>query len=79
MKVIKEMQKNTGTKKDIRNFPDIRELPTLEELAKLQGVKPVEKFEALLGDFWSGGEDIDDFIAWLRNLRSEGSSREIED
>lgn len=64
------MQKNTGTKKDIRNFPDIWEHPILEELAKLQGVKPVEKFEALLGDFWPEDEDIDDFISWLRNRRN---------
>jgi hypothetical protein len=42
-------------------------------LAKLQGVKPVERFEDLLGDFWPEDETCDEFIAWLREGRQDRS------
>ncbi|MBW3624283.1 MAG: hypothetical protein KY468_12825 [Armatimonadetes bacterium] len=47
------------------------------ELAEQQGVKPVERFEDLLGDFWLEEESIDDFIATVRAWRNEGVAREL--
>src|SRR5207245_7324682 len=40
-------------------------------LAEAQGVKPVERFEDLLGDFWPEDETCDEFIAWLREGRED--------
>src|SRR4051812_29921354 len=45
----------------------------LEAMSRLQGAKPVARFEDLLGNFWPEGEDIDDFIATIRRWRREGS------
>lgn len=45
----------------------------LLELAKAQEVKPVERFEDLLGDFWPEDETCDEFIAWLREGRRDGT------
>ena len=47
---------------------------TVEELARQQGVRPIEKAEDLLGDFWPEDEDIEDFLAALREWRSEGTT-----
>jgi hypothetical protein len=47
------------------------------ELAEQQGVKPVEKFEDLLGDFWPENESIDDFIATVRQWRAEELPRNL--
>jgi hypothetical protein len=47
--------------------------PDLEELAAQQNVKPVTRFEDLLGDFWPADEDVDDFIAAVRQWRREGA------
>jgi len=46
-------------------------------LAEAQGVKPVERFEDLLGDFWPEEETGDQFLAWLREERRDrhGESR----
>jgi hypothetical protein len=43
----------------------------LLRLAEAQGVKPVERFENLLGDFWPEDETGDQFIAWLREGRRD--------
>jgi hypothetical protein len=43
-------------------------------LAESQGVKPVEDFEDLLGDFWPVEETCDEFIAWLREGRRDRRS-----
>jgi hypothetical protein len=40
-------------------------------LAEEQGVKPVERFEDLLGDFWPEDETCDEFLAWLRMGRQD--------
>jgi hypothetical protein len=47
--------------------------PTVEELAAEQGVKPVD--EATLDamqDVWPADESIDEFLAWLREIRQQG-------
>ena len=41
----------------------------LTDLARQQGVEPVQRFEALLGDFWPEDESIEEFLAWLRHER----------
>jgi hypothetical protein len=46
-------------------------------LAEQQGVKPVERFEDLLGDFWPEDESIDDFIAAVRQWRAEDVPRDL--
>jgi hypothetical protein len=46
----------------------------LTALARDQGVKPVERFEDLLGDFWPEDEDVDDFIAARRQWQWEGQT-----
>ena len=46
---------------------------TLHELAAEQGVRPVERFEDLLGDFWPEDESVDDFLDAVRRWRREGS------
>ena len=42
-------------------------------LAEAQGVKPVARFEDLLGDFWPDDETCDQFITWLRDSRRDRS------
>jgi hypothetical protein len=49
----------------------------VQRLAEEQGVKPVERFEDLLGDFWPEDESIDDFIAAVRHWRDEDRPREL--
>jgi hypothetical protein len=46
----------------------------LAALAAQQGVRPVTRFEDLLTDIWPEDEDIDDFIATLRQWRHEGDN-----
>lgn len=46
---------------------------SLEELSLQQGVKPVANFTDLLGDFWPEDESAEEFIATLKEWRSEGS------
>ncbi len=48
--------------------------PDLQQLMAEQGVKPVERLEDLLGDFWPEDESIDDFIAAVRRWRREGDA-----
>lgn len=49
----------------------------LVALASTQGVKPVTRFQDLLGDFWPEDEEADDFIAarrqWQRERRADSS------
>ncbi len=40
-------------------------------LAQAQGVKRVERFEDLLGDFWPEDETCDEFVRWLREGRQD--------
>lgn len=42
-----------------------------ETLARRQGVRPVERFEDLLGDFWPEDEKGEDFDEWLRCIRRD--------
>ena len=46
---------------------------SLEELSKQQGVKPVTNFADLLGDFWPEDESVEEFLATLKEWRSEGT------
>jgi len=51
---------------------------TLEELAAEQGVKPIEDVDAFLKSakgIWPENESIDDFLAWLREMRRVGGPR----
>lgn len=46
---------------------------SLETLAKQQGVVPVARFDDLRGDFWPVDETVDEFLAALKEWRSEGA------
>ena len=43
----------------------------IQQFIEQQGLKPVERFEDLLGDFWPEDESIDEFIATVRQWRRE--------
>ena len=43
--------------------------PSIEELMAEQGVQPVKDPGELLGDFWPEDENIDDFLAAVREWR----------
>ena len=43
--------------------------PLIEELKLAQGTIPTSDPRELFGDFWPGDEDIDDFLATLRDWR----------
>lgn len=48
---------------------------SLDELIAEQGVQPIDDFQGFLdeiGDVWPQEESVDEFIAWLRQLRREG-------
>ncbi len=45
---------------------------SLDEIALQQGVPQPQNIESLAGDFWPEDEDIDDFIASVREWRREG-------
>lgn len=45
----------------------------LQSLADQQDVKPVQDFDDLLGDFWPEDETAEEFIATIREWRSEGA------
>ncbi|HEX8283977.1 MAG TPA: hypothetical protein VF588_11510 [Pyrinomonadaceae bacterium] len=49
----------------------------VRELAKQQGVKPISNLEDLKGDFWPEEESVDDFLAWVRELRQSDKPRSI--
>lgn len=44
----------------------------LRALAAHHGVKPVTNFDALLGGFWPGDDDLEDFAETVRQWRREG-------
>jgi hypothetical protein len=43
--------------------------PSIEELKQVQGTIPTSDPTELLGDFWPEDENIDDFLAALREWR----------
>jgi hypothetical protein len=48
---------------------------SVDELIAEQGIQPIENFDAFLdeiGDFWPQEESVEEFDAWLRQLRREG-------
>ena len=45
-------------------------------LAEQQGIKPVQNFDDLLGDFWPEDESIDEFVATVRAWRDEEKLKE---
>jgi hypothetical protein len=51
---------------------------TIEQLAEEQGIGPFD-FKAAQAEatFWPEDENVDDFIAALRQWRSEGETRQI--
>lgn len=64
---------------DDQRTPEQREaLARLLKLAEEQGVKPLTR-EALeaMGSVWPEDESVDDFIAAVREWRSEGGEREL--
>jgi hypothetical protein len=50
-----------------------KEVPDLLGIAREQGVGPVTDLRRLRGDFWPEDENIDDFIAAVREWRREGT------
>lgn len=48
----------------------------LDLLVTSHGIKPVTRFEKLLGDFWPEDESADDFIAAVREWRREGAGEQ---
>lgn len=71
---IERKRKRAGASVAPKGTPGLWQHPTLEQLAKQQGVKPVEKFEDLLGNFWPADEDIDEFNTDIRRLRNQSSN-----
>lgn len=55
----------------------LKPLKSIEQLAAEQGTRPL-KFEEMLGDFWPEDESVDDFIAAVRQWRSEGEQRSFD-
>ncbi len=47
------------------------------ELAKRQGVKPIQNRDDLKGDFWPEEESVDEFLAWVRELRQSDKPRSV--
>jgi len=45
----------------------------IDSLAKDQGVSPCTSIEALKGDFWPPDEDLDEFVATIREGRRESN------
>jgi hypothetical protein len=65
-------------------YPSLDQAPTpaerrkeIEDRMRQRGLAPIEDFDRYLeevGDFWPKDETCDEFLAWLRKLRQEGSS-----
>lgn len=49
----------------------------LELLAARQGVTAITDFDELLGDFWPEEENLDQFLATVREWRDEGENRSL--
>ena len=45
----------------------------LSALASEQGVAPLSRFDDLIGDFWPEDDNVDEFIATVREWRREGT------
>jgi hypothetical protein len=45
----------------------------IDKLASEQGIKPINNFEDLLGDFWPENEKSDEFIIAVQNWKKEGN------
>jgi hypothetical protein len=54
--------------------PAVKGAGRVARLAAEQGVQPVTRFEALLGDFWPADEGDEDFLATLRAWREDRPS-----
>lgn len=48
---------------------------SIEELARQQGVRPVEEFDRILGDFWPNEESAEEFLSTLRRWRQEDTDQ----
>ncbi len=48
--------------------------PSIEELMQVQGTIPTSDSRELLGDFWPEEENIDDFLAALREWRGHSKT-----
>jgi hypothetical protein len=48
--------------------------PSIEELKRSQGTTPISHPEELPGDFWPEEENIDDFLAALREWRDHAET-----
>lgn len=62
---------------DRRALANLIEAPkSIEEMAAEQGIKPFDFAEAraAAAGIWPEDENIDDFIAWLRESRREGAA-----
>ncbi len=51
----------------------------IRELAKQQGVEPIKSIRELQGDFWPEEESVDDFLAWVREIRQESRKQDISE
>ena len=49
------------------------------ELARQQGVEPIRSIKDLQGDFWPEEESVDDFLAWVREIRQENGKRDLSE
>lgn len=47
------------------------------ELAKRQGVKRISNIAELQGDFWPEEESVDEFLAWVREMRQNDKPRSL--
>jgi hypothetical protein len=72
-KLPENLQESRAAKEDTRMASHARAW----ELAKRQGVKPIQNMEDLRGDFWPEEESIDDFLAWVRDLRQSDKPRSL--
>jgi len=50
---------------------DFARAPTLEELPQAHGVTPFESLDELKSNFWPEEETIEEFLAFLREIRSD--------
>lgn len=72
------MTKHLDNNTEAQQRPAFFEPPAdLETLARLQGTKPVN-FDELMAtpEHWPDDESVDDFIAAVREWRSEGMERQ---
>jgi hypothetical protein len=51
--------------------------PSIEQLKAAQGTIPISDPRELLGDFWPEEENIDDFLAALREWRGHTETDQI--